>query len=84
MSAKIETFSKISDFLDHLKALNENISEWAPFLNLAKQFQKNLNFNTYFKKVVFSQNLKGTYISRITPKIIFLMGFLQFSEIKSS
>ena len=35
-SAKIETFSKIFDFLHRLKALNERISEWAHFLNLAK------------------------------------------------
>ena len=30
----------------HSEALNERISEWAYFLNLAKQFRSYLNFST--------------------------------------
>ena len=41
---KIETLSKIFDF--YIKPLtNKRISEWAHFLNLAKRFQRYLNFS---------------------------------------
>ena len=32
-------------FLHNLKALNETISQWAHFLDLAKQFGRYLNFS---------------------------------------
>ena len=46
-------FIKIALLLHHLKALNERISEWAHFLNLAKWFRRYLNFRAP-KNGVFS------------------------------
>ena len=53
------------------------------FLNLAKQFQRYLNFIAP-KREFFMQNLKSTYISGLAPKRRFLMIFFQFSGNKHS
>ena len=50
-------FIKIIWFLHHLKALNKRISEWADFLNLAKRFQRYLDFSAS-KNGVFKTRLK--------------------------
>ena len=64
-------FIRIIWFLHHLKALNERISEWAHFLNLAKRFWRYLNFSTPKNGGFFRQALEGSYISNGTKKKIF-------------
>ena len=55
-------FIKIIWCLHHLKALNERISEWAHFLNVAKWFWRFLNFSAPKNWGFFRQDLEGTYL----------------------
>ena len=55
-------FIKINWCLHHLKALNERISEWAHFLNVAKWFWRFLNFSAPKNWGFFRQDLEGTYL----------------------
>ena len=57
---------------DHLKALNEKISEWAHFLNLTKRFWRYLTFSAQKKR---RKDLQKTCISRMAPKRVFLIDF---------
>ena len=56
-----------------MKALNERISEWAHFSNLAKRLQRYLNFSAP-KNRVFREDLEGSCISEMAPKRRFLKG----------
>ena len=57
---------------DHLKALNEKISEWAHFLNLTKRFWRYLTFSAQKKR---RKDPQKTCISRMAPKRVFLIDF---------
>ena len=70
-SAKIETFSKLFDFYIIESPSNERISEYAYFLNLAKQLEI-FEFLDSKKEGFFRQDLQGNYISGMAPKRRFL------------
>ena len=60
-----------------MKALNERISEWAHFSNLAKRLQRYLSFSAP-KNRVFREDLEGSYISEMAPKRRFLKGIFGY------
>ena len=77
-------FIKIIWFLQHLKTLNERISEWAHFLKLTKRFRRYLYLNFSAPKMgFFSQALEGNYLFEMAPKRRFLHIFCNFLGINT-
>ena len=60
---------------ERISSLNERISEWAHFLNLAKRFRRYSNFSAPENEFFFRQDLEGTYLSEMATKRRFLKGY---------
>ena len=72
-------FIKIIWCLHHFKALNERISEWAHFLNLAKGSRRCLKFSAPKNEVFLDKTLREVTYLKWHHKEGFWGVFLQFS-----